>query len=886
MSRHLAAWRLAARMVRRAPARSVLVAALVALPVVAGVFADVAYRSAQLSPAEAATRYLGRADAIAVVTPLARLDPAGSQIGRGPTYTGQADAIEGSPEPYASRPATSVDVPSLLPPGAHATVASTKRSVSISSGGRTDPTVAVATDLADPLTRGLYGMTAGRAPRNDGEVAVTAPLAHRLRLHVGSSVSLHGRQVVVTAIVRDLSALSAEEVVGRAATFGGLASFESSGFQQEVTWLIAFPGHRAPDLHDALAAHGVLYETRHQWEFPNLQGFSAGYLNGQTYVLLGSILGFGFLEIVLLAGTAFAVGVRRQVRDFGLVRTAGGDERDVRRVILAQGTLLGLLGGVAGVGLGVLAEVLARPALEGYLDHAFGSLDVRAVEVLAVLLVGVLAAYLAALVPARGSARLPIVDMLKARFRVDGVAHNPRWAWVALFLGPLVVVGGAWGWHRSYATGTAGATSLLSGLRYGGGGHHVRWTVLLSVGAAIALAGLTRSVPVLLARLGRRAGRLPLTLRLSVRDCARHWHRSAPATAAVATVIAGAVLVLFVASSNNVRDARAYQPQLPRGAMSVAVAGAAASPSALSAAMAKVRSGLDVRAAGVVSIVQTHHPVRDSIGAHSVGCDVETNACTVASVGVADGGALAALAGRPVPGADAALAAGRWVVTDPSLLRAGKVGLDVTSERGVMNSTATITLPAYLLPLPRYAGLPSLFVPPSFVKSMHWVTRVQEAVVRPAAPPSSATVHRLSAALGDSASVYVERGPQARLGALLLVLLLASGLATLVGTSIAVALAMAESRADMATLAAVGASPGRRRLAAMGQAAVVSGLGAVLGLGLGVLVGVSLLQGSTSYPFSAPLRFIAVTVLVAPAVAVLVAGAVTRSRVPLTRRLA
>ena len=65
------------------------------------------------------------------------------------------------------------------------------------------------------------------------------------------------------------------------------------------------------------------------------------------------IAGFGLLEVVLLAGTAFAVGARRQVRTLGLVAASGGDAKQVRNIVLAQGVVLGALGGIAGVALGI-----------------------------------------------------------------------------------------------------------------------------------------------------------------------------------------------------------------------------------------------------------------------------------------------------------------------------------------------------------------------------------------------------------------------------------------------------------------------------------------------------------------------------------------------------
>ena len=72
----------------------------------------------------------------------------------------------------------------------------------------------------------------------------------------------------------------------------------------------------------------------------------------------------------------------------------------------------------------------------------------------------------------------------------------------------------------------------------------------------------------------------------------------------------------------------------------------------------------------------------------------------------------------------------------------------------------------------------------------------------------------------------------------------------------------------------------------MGQAGVVSVIGGAMGLALGAFIAVATLAGSALYPTSTPFRWLAVLVVVSVAVAVGVAGLCTRSRVPLTRRLA
>ena len=90
--------RLAFRLVRRSPARSILIATLVAIPVLAGTFALVTISTARLSPGEAANRFHAELD---LTTPrdgyvVARVDGDKSLfpvVGDGKTFT----VVRGSP---------------------------------------------------------------------------------------------------------------------------------------------------------------------------------------------------------------------------------------------------------------------------------------------------------------------------------------------------------------------------------------------------------------------------------------------------------------------------------------------------------------------------------------------------------------------------------------------------------------------------------------------------------------------------------------------------------------------------------------------------------------------------------------------------------------------
>jgi putative ABC transport system permease protein len=163
--------------------------------------------------------------------------------------------------------------------------------------------------------------------------------------------------------------------------------------------------------------------------------------------------------------------------------------------------------------------------------------------------------------------------------------------------------------------------------------------------------------------------------------------------------------------------------------------------------------------------------------------------------------------------------------------------------------------------------------------------------------PTVVEQDRLQSALGLQASVYVERGPKpASNTQSLLVLSIVAGLITLGAAAIATGLAAADGRAELGTLAAVGASPRLRRGLSLSQSGVIAGLGsllgAVAGLGGSIAVLIALNRGyadlwpaPTPYRIAVPWLNVAVAVLVVPAVAMLGAGLLTRSRLPIERRL-
>jgi putative ABC transport system permease protein len=185
---------------------------------------------------------------------------------------------------------------------------------------------------------------------------------------------------------------------------------------------------------------------------------------------------------------------------------------------------------------------------------------------------------------------------------------------------------------------------------------------------------------------------------------------------------------------------------------------------------------------------------------------------------------------------------------------------------------------------------------PATARSFGVNTTMSLAVASTSRMPTVAEQDRLQAALGASAGVYVERGPGTDSDTRdLLLLAVVAGLITLSAAAIATGLAAADSRPDLATLAAVGASPRVRRVLSVSQAGVIAGLGSLLGAVAGVGAAVAVLYAfnrgladvwpaPTPYPVVVPWLNVGVAVLVVPLIAMLGAGLLTRSRLPVERR--
>ena len=136
------------------------------------------------------------------------------------------------------------------------------------------------------------------------------------------------------------------------------------------------------------------------------------------------VIGAVFLTVIgIVIAAAFAAGARRQLTTLGQL-AANGASRVARRVLFLQGTWTGCLGAITGIALGFVSLAALRPHIDRIFWRDMGPWDVRISDLIPVVLLGVGAATVAALVPARTTSRIPVLSALSGRRPLGAV---PRW---------------------------------------------------------------------------------------------------------------------------------------------------------------------------------------------------------------------------------------------------------------------------------------------------------------------------------------------------------------------------------------------------------------------------------------------------------------------------
>ncbi len=730
-------------------------------------------------------------------------------------------------------------------------------------------------DLRDPLTAGMYHLAEGRAPVSAQEIAVTPEILERgARLGAPLEVTRDKKPMRVVGVVEPPHRIRRAEIVG----LPGTLLFAKPGMTQGTGWLADTPGPVTLTAVRRLNAAGLLAESRAVVENPpDGDEFLTTSYDGNQIAAIGLAGIMIVLEVVLLAGPAFAVGLRRRRRELALIAAQGGSPAHLRLIVLADGVVLGCGAAVIGLVLGVgLAWVSAAPLL-GEVVGVAGPLETPWGLVAVVALLGAGSGIVAALVPATQAARQNPAAVLAGRgSAVRGREGRP-------LLGLFLLV--------------AGAAATVFAIRY-----DVVWVYCAAV---LAQLGLVALAPKLVRGAAGPAARLPLPFRLAARDASRHRGRTASAVAAVMTATAAVVAVAIANNSNFAHNRDNFQTTVPAGTMTIQAG------KLDDAGWVRLKAAAQRELPGVPLI-------EGAAATDTEGADVSMRVRSTEGIvsehfylplPIGDERLLTLVQGRRDPVASAAFASGKAVVFDPRLIRDGRLTLILEAIEGEEPASDEIKVPAVLARAadPRHAVA---VLPPAAVRSAGLETRPR---VLYAGPASHGLTDRqelnLEWELAGVVSradlrVTVERGFQHDVVSMLWLLMGAALILVLGGTFVATGLAAADMRPDLTTMAAVGAPPGTHRLVVAGQAGFIAGLGVLIGAIAGSATGVAaawpltaktsgfiLRPDGTIPPLSSvpptievPWLLLTAVVVGLPVLAALVAGVFTRTKVTLTRR--
>jgi putative ABC transport system permease protein len=588
------------------------------------------------------------------------------------------------------------------------------------------------------------------------------------------------------------------------------------------------------------------------------------------------IAGLALMISALVAAAAFAAGVRRELRDLGVLAAVGGDARQLRRAVLARGATLGVAGGVAGAALGIVAALAVYPSLDRIAGHLPRPLELPVPPLLGSVATAVLAGTAAALLPARLAGRTAPLDALRARVPPGPPARRlPR-------LGLLAIVAGC------ALTGVGALPSVVnrgSGLGVG----------LALAGLVLLLGGFVACSAALVGALGSLAGRLPLAGRVAARQTARNRFRTGPAVAAITVALAIPIMVSSVLLTARADDRARWRPALaddqlqiqsitgdgreppPEAVRAVvsALPGAVAAPLRF-ALIADEGGGAPGPKAGggrephiqVDVTLRALVPQAEEPGALFVGGDE----------------LLAALGAEPAAGD---LAAGRIVGVGGGTVDHGSVALHPADFRN--GDAGAVRDPrARLVQAVQVDGRPMLAtiryaVGEAAARRLGLETAPLGTLVRAPHAIAPAELRAARAALAPYPDLTITAGagtpPQSVSTSLLALLFGVSAAVALAVVAAMVGLAQAESSPERHTLAAVGAAPALLRRTAGAAAGLLALLGAVLAVPAALLPLVAIYAASpAAVPLAVPWLGLAATVVVVPLLAAAGGAALTGTR--------
>lgn len=335
-------------------------------------------------------------------------------------------------------------------------------------GGSGQQFGSIAGVLPEPLFR--PHLSQGELPTGPDQIALDAKLASALDLAVGDRLTIHpyteghSLDVEVSGIFGEGNSPAS---VNSDALMTPAGIHQLSGDSYASTYLVVgsngFTQEQvAAAVRAALSSDELTVQTEQEAVEAALA--EANLASSGMSLALMVFPAIAIVVAIIVVSTTFQVLVRQRQRELGLLRCVGATGRQVRRLILVESLLVGVVASALGVAVGVIASALA---ISGFgllpsLTQAFGSASWLTLFLVFVL--GVLVTVLAGLRPALQVGRVAPLTAFTAA-AVEPVERTRGW-WVRLSLGAFVSIAAGTvmvitaNWHSTAGLGLA----IVSGM--------------------------------------------------------------------------------------------------------------------------------------------------------------------------------------------------------------------------------------------------------------------------------------------------------------------------------------------------------------------------------------------------------------------------------------
>ena len=293
----------------------------------------------------------------------------------------------------------------------------------------------------------------GALPSAAGDIAIDKQTAERRGIDIGSvlpavsSEDLEGTEtpLTVTGIVE---ASSNPSMMGSAQLYAvdqTAASFANADFGYESIQLALAEGASVQAVQAALTEaiadaeiRAVAVRTVEEQTTELMAGFTGG--EDSLTVILLAFAAVALLVCALVVSNTFSVLVAQRTRELALLRCIGAGRSQIRRSVLVEALLVGIVSSIVGVlaAVGLVGGIIAY--LQTLPESSFATLDVQPLAVTAGMAAGVILTVLAALVPARAATAVAPLAALRPAEEVRAGTRKGR---VRLVAGLVLVAGGA-----------------------------------------------------------------------------------------------------------------------------------------------------------------------------------------------------------------------------------------------------------------------------------------------------------------------------------------------------------------------------------------------------------------------------------------------------------